>query len=425
MTEDKPSKRICGRAAAVYLGVVLVVGACGDPIAGLTESPDPLLSFNVKVVGDLSKFLPAGEDASSVRLRAALVWGAVPAPSEFCTRNALGLSGDASATAVYFQGCKDVFAFVPKLTQATADVRPDGTATIELMHLPTAEVLVGTPEGRVAHGSIVIFDDRNGNGTLNLSRANHEYVCREDGRGPNGNGPSNCPPEFGDVDASDTGDASGGDGQGADGGTSGQVNNRGGGEPGRNGQEFGQDEENNEPLDYIYGASFKSMLLPHVRITFREGSYTIGSFFYPTLGCAAPPGGFSAIAVSGLPTKSTCEAKKLADTVVEVALQATETISDFGCEPQSFHFHDSRRAPDLNQPWVCLDGNALIGANKPSTCKGLAAVSLRGCRQSHECAAPDWDDHEDPPDWWPCGKYVDPIEKKKAEAEAKKQAAKP
>ena len=95
------------------------------------------------------------------------------------------------------------------------------------------------------------------------------------------------------------------------------------------------------PPDVVYGASFYTMLEPHVRLVYREGDFAVGSFFYPTLGCAAPPQGFSVMAVSGTPIKATCAISEVSQETVEVPLQATETVAEVACKNQQFYLMSS------------------------------------------------------------------------------------
>jgi len=74
----------------------------------------------------------------------------------------------AGVQAVLSAGCPDSFRFVPDRDDADIAITPGASATITLVNLPTAEVMVGDLNARVAYASLVVYDDRNGNGTLDF-----------------------------------------------------------------------------------------------------------------------------------------------------------------------------------------------------------------------------------------------------------------
>ncbi len=390
------------RHAWLWLAL-LAATSCTDKLIGLQDTLTPLGQVHVVVKGDLGPLRPKGTEAETPRLRVALVWGQTYVAETFCWLNSL--PGDPSATAVAAAGCRDVAGFVPQLVGANAAVGADGTATIDLLNLPTAEVMVGTVDARIAYGSILVYDDRDGNGTLDLHRPNRQ-------QGPGGQGGGGGPP---------TGP------QGPD-----------------------------KKVDYVYGASFLSMTLPDKRIAFREGTFA-ESAFYPRQGCSPPPVGFSvlgaggfsiadvllALKTGGLPAETNCSTETLEQAVVEIALQATETVRDVACttggggatgsganassssagsaryqQPPTTTSKDP--SPDLKQPWVCQstrpkakpgtpapttpDNFELVLAQPPADCKGLTHFILRGCSNDANCKAPQWDQTAHPPSWWPCPK---------------------
>gem|GEM_PF-2725342 len=436
-----PSRAMVWRRTVIVAGLIgamLASAGCDEGIKALEEKSEPLWTIPIKVTGDISKMLPKKMKAEDVNLRVGLVWAGVPNPPRFCIEAMMGLAKEASATAVAEKGCRDIFGFVPSLIQASAPIGKDGTALLEIEHLPTAEVLVGTPEGRVAYGSLVIYDDRDNDRALKLRRGNHTFTCREQ-HGPGNRGKSSCGPEFeegdgkGKVARTEGGEgSSGGQATPPAGGSSSSSSGDKGGNSGNNGEGNGGDggdgKKNNKKdrkEDWIWGASWTSMIQPHVRVAFREGSFDVASLFYPTVGCDPPPQGFSLIDVSGLPTASSCEVRDKDAGPVTIALEATETVSDVACTNDNFHFHDSRRKPDTSQPWVCTAGNrALIAANTPSLCKGLSAVSIVGCRSTAACKEPDWDFTKTPPTWWPCGEITELEDEKNGKGDSKSGGSK-
>ena len=77
-------------------------------------------------------------------------------------------------------GCRDPFGFVPDVVSVSVPIDVDAPATLTLTQLPAADVMVGDVTARVAYGSLVVFDDRDDTGTLELSTAAPSAV--QDGR---------------------------------------------------------------------------------------------------------------------------------------------------------------------------------------------------------------------------------------------------
>lgn len=380
------------------LAGLLLLASCSDRLVGLHDTLTPLGRIHVLVHGDLASLRPAGTEAETPRLRVALVWGQQYMAETFCWLHAL--PGDPSATAVAAAGCRDVAGFVPQLVGDDVDVTPEVPTTIDLLNLPTAEVMVGSVDSRVAYGSLLVYDDRDGNGTLDLHRTIR---------------PQDQPP-------------------GKGGGPGGPK----GGEPAKK-------------VDFVYGASFVSMTLPDKRIAFREGTFDATSAFYPRAGCSEPPVGYSVLGAGGFsiadviasvlklenPPETACTNQSLDDGVVEIALQATETMRDVACtvvraagsgsatsSAGSANYREpSEKSPDLRQPWVCQstrhaakagagglvqpptttpDNIEMVLAMPPSDCKQLVHYVLRGCSNDANCATPQWDLSAKPPAWWPC-----------------------
>lgn len=345
------------------LGVVacLALVGCNVGLKGLDETDlTPLATLTVQTTGDFQKLRPPETLAETPRLRVALVWAGVPDPDRFCLENALlgfGMPGDASTTAVVAAGCPDVLGFVPALASVVIPIEPGVAAKMDLLSLPTAEVLVGAPEGRVAYGSLVVFDDRNGNDALDLMRTQ----VADQGHGPGSGG----------------------------GGGGGPGSGMGGDQP-------------KEPVDFVYGASFVTMRQGHTRVAFREGTFDLASYFYPTIGCDPPAQGFSIRKVVGLPTASTCQSFSFDAQAVEIPLQATETVREVACNSVKARYRDVQEAPVLTTPWVCDGPNHLVVANVAGDCRGLGHFLLKGCEDDPNCETPSWDVTATPPHWWPC-----------------------
>lgn len=401
--------------------LLLLVG-CGDDLVALGGAPTPLARFQVLVTGDLASLQPAPAGSGPVRLRVALVWGQQYQSEAFCSQQILAqlaaqfpelaalLPDDPSTTAVALAGCRDVAGFVPQWVAADAPVVPGQVTPLDLVNLPGAQAMVGPVSGRIAYGSLLVYDDRNDNGSLDLHR-----VCPL----PNqGGGP-------------------GGGGGGPNGGGQG---------PGGTGPIAKCPAPDS---DFVYGASFASMLQPHRQVAFREGTFNTLSFFYPVQGCT-PPVGFSVLDVGpmGLDPKAKpplppiaagkCTVAPLTQPV-EIPLQATETLRDVAClanggtQGTTRYREVPEKAPDLTAPWLCrvvakpkvmekdeklaaartavlaklADNVELVLARPASDCKGLVHYVLRGCDDEAEayCEVPDWDfttPTNQPPEWWPC-----------------------
>jgi hypothetical protein len=380
-----------------FVLATLALASCGK-LQGFGGPVPPLVTFNVSFTGDLTPLLPLGI-AGTKSLQVGLVWGAQWLTEPFCV---LPPASDA-AKAVIAAGCRDPFGFVPARASASAAVAAGGTASLPLFQLPSADVLIGDVTARIAYASLVVYDDRNGNGTLDLS---------EPHRAPSGRG--------GGPDMNDTPDAT----------------------------------------DIIYGASFLTMTAPDQRVAYREGAFdTTG--FYPRAGCGDPPRGFSIDAASGF-TFDSAKAATLAGmlplerdlnqcaesasgTLVSIAASAPADVDEVGCDEPTDDGSSRYREPPVDDPgladrvWACAplpsfdtgggfggaadggatdggaaddgaaDGGAassivqlVVSGLSTDRCKGLTHYTLRGCRESVTCALPDWDFTANPPSWWKC-----------------------
>jgi hypothetical protein len=363
-----------GWSRLAVLSTVVGAGGCGGAgLQGFGGPPTPLVTFQMLVSGDIAAAHPPG-DPGTAQLRVALVWGAQWLTEPFCV---LPPESDPAA-AVIAAGCRDSFAFVPALVAANVPVEVGTPASLSLFDLPAADVMVGDITSRVAYGSMVVYDDRDGDGTLGLA-----IPRRLPGGGPG-------PPQPNIVDS----------------------------------------------RDIVYGASFVTMTAPDQRVSFSEGVFH-PSAFYPRSGCQDPEkgfrvlgaGGFSAAdglatAVSGvLPPENpaTCTQALPADAVIGIAVQDPASVQEVSCVQRSDDSSIRYREPPANSP--DLNGRITACAHLPSfdeggtqssliqlvvsgrasdRCKGLTHYTLRGCRRDVACAAPDWDFTATPPAWWPC-----------------------
>lgn len=357
-------------AALRYVATLAALAGCGD-LQGFGGEVTALATIRVEATGDFEAVRVAG--ATDEDLRVALVWGAQWLPEPMCILP----PESAEVAAVVAAGCRNPLSFTP--TRVTDDVALAMPAELVLDNLPSADLMIGDVTARVAYASLVVYDDRDRTGTLELGRAR---------RLPQGGFDPGGPPEV----------------------------------PTR---------------DVIYGASFVAMTEPDTRLAFREGAF-LESGFYPRHGCAAPlpafsilsAGGFSfadavaATAAGTLPSEdpATCAEAKPEDTVVRVPFRMPAEVQEVGCEQRR---EDSsvryRRPPDApldlaNLTHACAKVPAfgsepapdviqlLVASPADDRCKGLTHYTLVGCDQNTTlaCDAPEWDYRANPPAWWPC-----------------------
>lgn len=358
--------------AVVGLGAFSFAG-CGK-LQGLGGPAPPLVTFTVKVTGDLAPLRPAG-DNGQCQLQVALVWGAQWLAEPFCF---LPPESD-QAAAVIAAGCRDTFGFVPARVAADVPVTIDVPASLSLVDLPAADLLVGDVTSRVAYGSMVVYDDCSGDGTLDLALPHRTASA---GRGP-------------------------------------------------------PDEDTTDSSDVVYGASFLTMTAPDQRVSYLEGAFNPLSAFYPRNGCADPADGFRVLGASGfsyaagilsaasgmLPPEdpTACAQDPPADRQIDIAVQAPSTAQEAGCMERANDSSTRYRqppfdsAPDFSdRVTACAHlpsfdaGNQsgliqlVVSGRSQDRCKGLTHYTLRGCRTNVACAVPDWDYTASPPPWWPC-----------------------
>jgi hypothetical protein len=279
------------------------------------------------------------------------------------------------AKAALAAGCRDPLGFIPDRVAANADVTADTTLVLD--SLPAADVMVGDVTARIAYGAFVLYDDRDGSGTLELSRP---HRLGRDMMGPPGDDPM--------------------DGR-----------------------------------DVVYATSFLSMSEPDTRLSFREGAYA-PSAYYPRKGCGDPLPGYSIVSAGGfsladaiaataagtLPSEdpATCSEQAVDATTVALHVRPVDEVREAACgerndEQGEVNYREPRaEMPDLTDRTIaCTDlasfgmppkfpQKQLIVSGTPTQCKGLSHFVLRGCREDPDCAVPDWDYTATPPEWWPC-----------------------
>lgn len=374
--------RLRAAALAGLVGLVgLGAGAGCDDLLNLTDTTEPLARVSVVA----AEALPGG--VSPERARVALVWGAQYISDFFC----LVPTADAQAQVVVRAGCRDPFGFVPLRVGANATLRTDGPTVLDLYDLPAADLMVGTLTARIGHGSLVIYEDVNENGTLDIA-----CVPRR-GRGPD------CDPNVLRDDESD---------------------------------------------DVVLGASFIGMSQPDQRLTFREGGFEPLTAFYPRAGCPDPPVGFSVLGAGGFSTgqafldilqgrlpqqdPATCTQASIEAAPIAVPLAQTsaeaQRLQELSCgSGEVQNGFAEYAAPPAERPepgWFMACApvadlaslaaedeseastppllHAVVSGPVGARCKTVTHWLLRGCEDDPRCETPEWDFTANPPEWWPC-----------------------
>jgi hypothetical protein len=363
-------------------------------LVGLGGAVTPLVNIKVQLNNNFSDVATPDIAGDASQLRVAMVWGMQWQPEPFCVVQAESPESPAAA-AVANAGCPDNFRFVPARAAADVAIQPvaGSPATLTLVDLPNADDMVGDITSRVAYASLIVYDDRNNNGTFDLRHPPHHRRRDEP------------PPQ-------DDGGAAG-------------------------------------PPDIVLGASFISMTLPDQRVAFVEGTFNSTVAFYPRRGCLDPPAGFSllsaggfspqtALAVAfdgGIPEEadpSTCATASLDQTVVLTLQAESPELQALSCMANdgggtSFYVEAPANTPDFyiaeqsnptgsahvaactGFPHLIYDnggvppGQQLVIASAPTEdCQYLTHYTLRGCNNDPACATPTWDITASPPLWWPC-----------------------
>jgi hypothetical protein len=355
------------RAAVATL---VALAGCGE-VQGFGGDVPPLATVRFQVTGDFESVRVP--DATDEALSVAVVWGAQWLPEPLCFLP----PESAEVAAVVAAGCRDPLGFVPDRVGESVPAAPNVPGEISLYALPAADVLVGDVTSRIAYAGLVLFDDRDGTGTLDLERGR---------RVPD---PDEEPPEVDGLDK-----------------------------------------------DIVYGASFVAMTEPDVRLVLREGGYNELAAFYPRRGCGAPPPGFSiataggfsreaaiAAAIAGeIPSQdpATCREQAVADATIEIPLRAPPELRELKCRGRrgdsSVRYQDTPTpTPDFtNRVTACAGvpdfgtGTAtgivqlVVSSRSDEPCRLVSHYLLRGCDNDATCADPEWDLTAAPPAWWPC-----------------------
>ncbi len=354
-------------ATVKHVAFVLVCGCSNLQVfSGVVP---PLVTFVVTTTGDLASVRPPG-DTGTPDLHLALVWG-----QQFLIEPLCILPPESpEAAAVIAAGCRDPFGFVPALPDADIPIGLNAVTPLDVLTEPNASVLVGDLTARVGYASLVVYDDKDGNGTLSLARPNR-------------------PAEMGPPDTDTTPTV---------------------------------------VTDIVYGASLITMTAPDQRVSFRQGAF-VPSAFYPRAGCGDPLPDFSILSAGGfsaadaiaateagtlpLEDPASCAEQVAANAPFTIPLQAPAGVSELKCTERSTDSTVRYREPDADPP-ADLSLRTMACVHYPSfgapsdvielvvtgtvmdSCVGLTHYILKGCSEGPQCGTPDWDDA--PPPWWPC-----------------------
>lgn len=331
------------RASACALA--LLGSACGERPAGLSAEVEPLAVLHVRLEGALLE--------TPCHPRLGLLWAAVPTYIPYChTRGPTPLDPAREPSTTAAHACRDPFRVTPALAgpSVAIDLR-ETSFELPIVHLPNASIMVGDAGARVAYAAVILYDDLDGDGELTFTR------CRGNTRG---GGPTTPSRPF------DCGSTS--------------------------------------RFERIHAASFERLDAESTRVTYVEGPFDAGSYFYPHPGCTAlPPGGFSVWRTGALLSDTaTCDVSPI-DTEIVLTPRAPDALVDLTC-PQRRRDAFPRpptQLPDAEELSFECDGEGGIATTDlDCPCPNLRTYTLRGCYEELECSDPDWD--VPAPEAWPC-----------------------
>ncbi|MCC7383040.1 MAG: hypothetical protein IT384_14475 [Deltaproteobacteria bacterium] len=327
----------------LLIGVV----ACDDGVAGLEETRQILATVRGRLTRPLAEI-----SATIAHPRAGILWAGVPQFVPFCHEHGPNPRDPSRivSSSVARYGCRDPFEVVPGAMGPSVVIDPRSASfEIPIADLPRAQVMVGSVEARVAYGSLIVFDDLDGDGELDLER------------GCNSRGDSSGP---------------------------------------------------SPRLEPIHAASFFSQNETQVRVTYVEGRFDAASLFYPHPDCSElPPPGFSIWTVGALlDPDASCSTQRI-DAEIRLDPRAPLALADLTCLQSSRDVFP--RPPPVRPPgsaliFECNADGALVAADPTCSCPWIRTYRLSGCYDSLDCPNPDWDLRASVPPEWPCPVDGDP-----------------
>ncbi len=314
----------------------LVSLACGQ-VSELGSEPEPLFHLRAH----LSQLItPPSEGFTN--LRAGLMWAGVPVFVPYCFEYGTNPTKPLQLpTKVAKVGCRDPFDIVPGLGGPTVSIDPNTqTFQIPVTQLPSAEVLIGTLEQRMAFASIIVFDDINGDGELDLSRG-----CGQFGGGGRPREP---------IYASS----------------------------------FTSLRKRQTRVSYVEGPfDLDSFYYPH-----------------PKCPQVPPEGFSIWEVDEAFAFEPDCTIHDIYHEVelTPVAPLELRPLTCVQRERESFPRAPRMQAPDEDDVWECTKQGGLAVSNPGCQCPEVRVFTLSGCSDDLECEKPEWDVRETPPEWWPC-----------------------
>lgn len=324
------------RTSVALLALSGLTAACGQ-VSELGTEPEALLH----VRGRLSRPISAPTDGFT-SLRAGLVWAGVPVFVPFCFEYGENpLKPLQVPTDVAEVGCRNPFLVAPGGLGASVAIEPDALSfQIPITQLPSAEVMIGPLEQRVAYASIVVFDDVDQDGELDLSRGCGRF-------GDSGQGRET-------IYASS----------------------------------FADLRDRQTRLAYTEGPFDQdSFFYPHPQCRSLPGE---GFSIWDVDGI--------------FESESRCEIHDMDHEVeltpgVSADLRHLSCIQR---DRQSFPRPPPRDELDEELIWECTKEGGLATTNPTCPCPEIRVYTLVGCYDEVECEKPDWDRRDTPPEWWPC-----------------------
>lgn len=324
--------------APIALGFLFgaVLSACGG-VSELGAEPDALVTIRARLTAPIPT--PASGFTS---LRAGLMWAGVPVFVPYCFEYGTNpLKPLQVPSDVAELGCRDPFLVAPGLVGPSVAIDPESTSfEIPIVQLPSAEVLIGTREQRIAYASVVVFDDRDGDGELDLSRGCGQF-------GDSGRGRETIyAASFSDLN------------------------------------------ERQTRISYVEGA-------------FDQDSYF---YPHPQCRSLPPEGFSIWEVDEIFAADSRCEVHPIDEELeLEPSLsRELRHLSCVQRSRESFPRPPRMREPDEDEIWECTKDGALAIANPECPCPEVRLFTLVGCYDELDCEKPDWDRRDTPPEWWPC-----------------------
>ncbi|MFN7134186.1 MAG: hypothetical protein ACK4N5_19055, partial [Myxococcales bacterium] len=162
-------------------------------------------------------------------------------------------------------------------------------------------------------------------------------------------------------------------------------------------------------VDRVIAASFYDLQRPQDRLVFREGEQVDASGFYPAPECAPPPPGFSVLRSDGLGSGS-CRVADVRQPLKMLPVSQAEGMQLLcrrvylggGQQAWAVQPHPDMvppgRPPDKS---FCLAPDVWVELSE-GECPTPIFYTLKGCWEDPFCPEPQWNFENPRPEWWPC-----------------------